>query len=734
MELNNSNNSINTNSILQSGREINLSTLIENLFIGLVFLLPVFFLPFTADVFSLNKSYLVMVVASLSIIFFLVDALRKRKLQIRSMSTYLPLFLILTASLISTYFSTNRNISLFGSYGNYESSFMFVFALVIIGFVASNTKLSVSKIINSFFAGVTISVLISLVSFYLKFFPGLGQVGNSFSLIGNSNLLVGLETIVVLGAFYKLGNLTTKNVKNSLMYGFFMSICLIHLLIIGNVLSLAFIVMVVFYLFVSSKVDFAKTRNVFIPIAVMVIFITFINYFSVTRDVFNIEPFQSSLRLPLTESWLVSIQSLRDFPFTGTGIGTFLTDFTRYRPASLNIGNAWEARFSFPYNDIFLWLATAGLSGLALYVLFWVFIIRDSFKIVRVGKDKYLVAFLVIISFISLMFFGNNIPIYALVFILIGVVMNNKESSFITTSSMGSIGFISIVSLALTGFFAYHSYNIYSAQINFLKSLSVNNVSDRYQLQFSAMKADRTEGVYIRSFIDTSLFIARAISQTEKPTETDTAQIQDLVSQSIEYSRLLTEVINPLDVSNWEVRGQVYDVLSGVTDNADQFAESAYTNAINLESTNPRLWLKLGSVYFRQKSYPNSIQSFLRAVQLKNDYANAHYNLAIALVSAEDPINALTQLEIVKRLIPAGTEEAKRIDEEIKVVSKLVDEAKAKSNPQADSGLDSIVNGESSVVQEKKVDSEPLSNPNEQTTQQIDPNTDIPADILNPSE
>ncbi len=734
MDFNNSNNqTVNTNSILQTEKFVDIHGIIENLLSGMVFLLPIFFLPFTADAFSLNKAYLVMLTAVLSLLLFFVDAFRKKKLQIRSLSSYLPFFIILLGALISTYFSTNRRISMFGYFGNYESSFIFIFSLALIGFVSSNVKINFSKFIKFFFSGVSLSVLLSLVAFYLRFIPGLGQTGNSFSLVGSNHLLVGLEVVVILGSFYKLGNLAVKDLKSSLLFGFFISICTIHLLIVGNILALALTFITIFYLFITSKVDFAKTRNVFMPIAVMVIFVTFVNYFNVTREVFGIQPFQEAQRLPLTESWLVSIQSVRDFPFTGTGLGTFITDFTRYRPASLNVGDAWESRFAFPYNDVFLWLATAGLVGLTLYILFWVLVIKDSFKILREGKDKYFISFIVVITFISLMFFGNSVPLYALLFILVGVVINHKESSFITSYSLGSIGAASFIAFVLTSVFGYQAYGVYAGQAKFLQSLATNNVSERYQLQSAAIMADKTESVYMRSFIDTSLFVARSISQNEKPTETDMSDVQQLVSNSVENARLLTEVINPLDVSNWEMRGQVYDALSGVAENADQFATSAYTNAINLESTNPRLWLRLGSVYYRQKDYASAVQSFSRSVQLKADYANAQYNLAFALRDYGDLSNALIRLQIAKRLVSAESEDGKRLDQDIAEMEKLIEQAKANSKIQENEQVSSVPVVE--TVEESKVEevvSEPLTNPGEQDVNQIEPIVDAP--LANPPE
>ena len=332
------------------------------------------------------------------------------------------------------------------------------------------------------------------------------------------------------------------------------------------------------------------------------------------------------------------------------------------------------------------------------------------------------------------MFFGNNISLYALLFILLGIIAYNKDGHVMSTNSINTIVFVGLLSTLIIGSFGYHAYYVYGGQYKFLQSLITNDALARYELQSKAITFDPRESVYRRSFIDTNLFIARSLSQVENPTETDTTQVQQLVSQSVEEARVLTEIVNPLDVGNWEARGQVYDALSGVAENADQFAVSAYTNAINLQSTSPRLWLSLGSVYYRQKSYQNAVQAFSRSVQLKNDYPNAHYNLAFALNDAGDPISAVTQLEIVQRLIPAGTEDAKRLAEDIVAMKKLAAVLAAKLQDEAAARVEqekNILQGQNpDAVMQKSPVIEPLSNPSEQSQTQIDSNVDLTEDAM----
>ncbi|PJA40674.1 hypothetical protein CO178_01760, partial [candidate division WWE3 bacterium CG_4_9_14_3_um_filter_34_6] len=675
--------------------------------------MPLLFVPFTADAFSLNKTYLVLFVSLISLSLFFVDNINRKRVHVLNLGSYLGMSLLVIGGIASTYFSTNKRISLFGSYGNYESSLYFLIALFIIGFVSANVKLSLSKISKFLIAGVTFSTLFSFFALYGITIPGIGLVPASFSFAGSTNVLAALQAVTVLVALYALGNSAkSKNIKSELFYSFVFVVNAVYMLVALNVLAVGIVVIVTIYLISASKLKLVGDKNVFVPLIFIIFLLVFVNYFSVTRSLLGVENYEHSFRLPVTESWLVSAESVRDFPFTGSGLGTYVFDFTRYRPASLNATPAWDVRFAYPFNDVFTWLATAGLFGLFMYATFWVFVVKDIFYLNREGNKKFLLALILAVIFASLMLLGFNLILYVFLFIVLGISAQNKEHSVFTVSDRNILYALGVASLGLIVLLGINAYQVYSAQNYFMKSLLTNNALERYEFQNMALNHDPRESVYRRVFTGTNLFIATQMSQAEKPTETDIAQIQQLISQSIDNVRLLTEVINPLDVANWETRGQVYDALSGVAENADQFASDAYTNAINLEPTSPRLWLSLGSVYYRQKDYQNAIQAFARSVQLKNDFPNAHYNLAYALKDAGYPIDALTQLEIVARLIPTEGDDYKKISEELKVFQDLADQAKAQQAEEARKQAEGLPEGQNpSEVIRQEPPVEPLTLP-----------------------
>ena len=125
------------------------------------FLLPIFFLPFTADFLELNKAYLVMLIAVLSLFAFAFQGYKKGSLYIKGISYYLPYLALLVAGIVSIYFSTNIRNSIFGTTGNYLNSLIVLIAFVVIAFVATNIRLNVRSLINFYLAGLLVSVLVT---------------------------------------------------------------------------------------------------------------------------------------------------------------------------------------------------------------------------------------------------------------------------------------------------------------------------------------------------------------------------------------------------------------------------------------------------------------------------------------------------------------------------------------------------------------------------------------------
>src|SRR6185312_7338169 len=80
----------------------------------------------------------------------------------------------------------------------------------------------------------------------------------------------------------------------------------------------------------------------------------------------------------------------------------------------------------------------------------------------------------------------------------------------------------------------------------------------------------------------------------------------------------------------------IYRNIAGVAQNSLTYSLSAYSQAIQLDPINPALRMSVGGIYYGVKNYNLAIRFFSDAANLKPDYANAYYNLAIAYQQTND--------------------------------------------------------------------------------------------------
>ena len=89
----------------------------------LVFLLPLFFLPFTFEALEFNKQYLLFFLVSLAFLAWLIKMVVKEK-EIRVRRTFLdiPVLLFMLVAILATVFSVDKWASLMGFYGRFHPS------------------------------------------------------------------------------------------------------------------------------------------------------------------------------------------------------------------------------------------------------------------------------------------------------------------------------------------------------------------------------------------------------------------------------------------------------------------------------------------------------------------------------------------------------------------------------------------------------------------------------------
>lgn len=698
-------------------QQVNWLAIIENLYSILLLLLPVFFLPITADSLNLNKAYLTVLVALLALILFFADGIQKGKLTIFNPKAYLGLTALGIAAIISIFSSMNKVSSIFGHFGNYTDSLVFIISLVLIGFVASNVRLNLQKLLRFFSVGVTLSTLFSILVLYGVAIPGLGLLPKLFSLSGSIYYLMGLQVIVVLLSVYYL--LASQSFQNKVAYTIVLIINAMYLIVLLNPTALVLLVvgLLSLFLWVHKEIP-TNSKTLFIGILVVLGALTFVHHYPATREALGLKDLGTQPRLSLEDSWVIASETLRDRPIRGSGIGTFVNMFSLYRPATLNAGENWQARFETPYSDILLWIGSAGLIGLVAYLGFALFALNSVKVLQRRDEDSKLLTIVIPMSLMILILLGSNPLLYVLLFLALGVAIHKGSAKTWTIDSVAVLFIFLLISGGIAAYVTINAARIYAGQYAFRESMSRDNLGERFQLQAQAIESDMNESVYQRAYISTAVAIASVLGQKQDLTEQEKQEVVNILSQSFNNVRYITEVFEPYNVANWSLRGDLYASVIDVAEGADQLAVTAYRNAIQLEKTNPDLWINLGSVYYRRKVYAEAVSAYLQAVQLKPDYANARYNLAYALKDAGYYADAVTQMEVALRLVPEDSTDYQKAAKELEDFKKALADASAqqKSVPGEVAGAstmdDQTENAESS--------NEPLVAPDDRPATQVE--------------
>jgi tetratricopeptide (TPR) repeat protein len=241
--------------------------------------------------------------------------------------------------------------------------------------------------------------------------------------------------------------------------------------------------------------------------------------------------------------------------------------------------------------------------------------------------------------------------------------------------------FLSVAAaIAFTARYALADYHHRQA----LNAVAANRGLDAYNSLVQAERLNPYIDLYRVNLAQTNFALANAIAAAKGPTEAspsgsltdqDKQNIQTLLSQAIAEGRVAV-ALSPRNAGNWEVLGAIYRQISGVAQNALAFALDSYGRAIQLDPLNPLLRLNAGGIYYSVKNYDLAVRFFSDAVQLKPDFANGWYNLAIALRDKGDLPSAQAAAERTVSLLEPQAED-------YKIASELLADLKSKTATQS---------------------------------------------------
>ncbi|HEX8932171.1 MAG TPA: tetratricopeptide repeat protein [Patescibacteria group bacterium] len=640
--------------------------------IGLFLLtLPIIFLTNTTDPFALPKEYALAIAVTVFFIFFVLKTISEGKLTFRSSPFDLPLLLFIIALLLSAIFSINRFDAL--------STFVTYFFIACLYFALVNVVKSKKQLIfvlASLTLGAVLASLISVAAYFKVYLLPIQATHTPLFSTFGSLLDQAIYLILVLpiaGQFIYRHFVKTNRIRREVSP--FEGVEPAHLpretsgilifFAISFVAILAGVILSLYLLFTSQK-----------PI---------------------ILPLESGIQTAFAAISQDTGRVLTSL-LLGSGIGTYLTDFTRFKAAAYNTNpQLWAFTFFRSSSFILELMATTGLLGLAtfLFLIYRVFRERSFFFPLLLA---IIAAFVLPFSFtIDLVFFvllaifavdriasGSGEKVSEIEFYFVafkkkffGEGEENRQSKHGRFLSI----IVSIVLLALVGMPLYFATTYFISDLIFQRALvaaSQNQGLQTYDLEVLAIKTFPYRDVYYRAFSQTNLALANLLVTQNKGKQLD-KQVQQnvltLIQQAINSARSATTVA-PLTAYNWNNLSAIYRSLIGFGENADKFTLLTSQQAVALDANNPQQYIDLGGIYYQLGNYDDAIRQFQFAITLKSDYANAYYNLGHALEMKNNNDQAMQAYQVVKQLVANDPNSVAKIDADIKVLQ-------AKSGQQA---------------------------------------------------
>jgi len=239
--------------------------------------------------------------------------------------------------LLSVYFSPARYIAIFGNFPNVHGSAVAWITYILLYFVTVSQLKDLSRIktfLYVLYGSVSLVALVSLLSFFNLFLPIDFARGVNFSLTGSSFSTASLFLILLP---FPLLSLLNPNKYFSQTAALVFSIIFSVLIAFIGAPSYYVILSFIFALclFLPKPQQSKKTLLIFL-IPVVVIVITFLlAYLPFSGNIIQSKEsaFPREVQLPLDISWKITASVFRDAPFFGSGPGSYLFNFTSYKPA-----------------------------------------------------------------------------------------------------------------------------------------------------------------------------------------------------------------------------------------------------------------------------------------------------------------------------------------------------------------------------------------------------------------
>lgn len=630
-----------------------------------VFLLfPIFFLTITTDYFTFPKQILIVGASLALLILFGVKAIAEKKVTILMNPLNLPVLLFSGVLILSTVFSLSPLDSLLQSI---PVILLAVFFLTTINFVQDRSSFAI--VATCLIIGSVASTILSiLANFNIYVLPFEATKNTAFNTHGSPIQYGAFILPILILCAASLFNIFKKQKVKGLTKHYSNMLQLIAGIIFAVGLGI-----VVFQIFKAPQKPILLPYNHGFQVA----------FAAISQDAQR------------------TAQSL----LLGSGYGTFSMDFTRFISPAFNSYPFWNLTFAFSSSYILELLATTGILGIFAFAFIFANFIRSKaspsnplflstlavFILTLLIPFSYSMVFL-LFALLSLFVAHRGIEnakgfetiTLNIVTLQQGLISLNDEHSKKNKGGLFLPVVVFLIALAVAAYVLFYAAGagatprkgfvaLTNSDIKFARSFSqtaLQSGTETYNLQTQAINEYPYRSDYYRLFSQINLALAANIVSAQgstQPTQEVQNNIIGLLQQSINSARQAV-TLSQYSSLNWQNLGQIYRNLIGVGENAEQFAIDSYGQAILLNPANPGLRIELGGIFYQLQQWEQAQNQFTIAIQNKQDYANAYYNLGHVFEQKNDFQNALVQYQAVRQLVANDKPNLEVINKEIKAL------------------------------------------------------------------
>jgi tetratricopeptide (TPR) repeat protein len=656
---------------------------------ALVFLVPIFFLPWTTDVLDFNKQALLLLLVFASLFAVMLKILISGKFEIRKSFMHIIAGVMFFVYLLATVFSVYGHGSFWGQPQQMSESMLTVMCLLLFYFLVSNIfskkDILTSAIVLSFSAMIAelIGILQLFGLFIMPFDFTKSAIFNTIGSAGSLGLfaaiLLPLATVllIIVKKWWRV-LFILEIVLSALIFILINYTIIWWVVILGSALILTLGVM---------KRDFFDGRWMALPMFFLAVSL----FFVLLNPQINL-PSQKPNEIFLSQKAGLDIgmQAIKERPIFGSGMGTFPYDFSKFKNPDFSKSSLWNITFNNSSSKVLNSLATTGVFGFLILLAFMAFPVYYGIKFFIIKNDSapsdqanqiygtlLLGLFVVLVEqTIAYFLYNSNITLDFVYFFtiaaLVSLIYEDKKEYLLKSSSLVTL----LVTLVCTLVFIFGMGLLildgqrYLAEVSYYKGLvsyQAGQKADGLKNLLSAANLNPASDLYFRQLSQAYLLGLQDELQNTKgtPSDAEKTKIQTLISNSVNAGKIASD-LNSKDVNNWSWRGYVYQSLFGILGDTSTWAISSYDSALKLDPNNPYLFFQEGSVYLVDALSASSTDKsgqlakaqtkLEKAVVLNPNYSNALYSLGLVYDALGQESKAIDAFTKVQQLNPQNTD------------------------------------------------------------------------------